>query len=174
MKKIPMIVIPLSLFLSLSCFAQDKFKNTLRMDEATGSPKADLSAVSWIAGHWRGEAMGGIAEEVWTPPLGGSMMAAFKLTVNNQVKFYELETIMEQEDTLILKLKHFSSALHGWEEKDETVDFRLVKVMDDKVYFDGMTFERVSDQEMNVYVIVGEGDKQQEAKFNYKAVKTQE
>ena len=170
MNKNGLIVIPLSLCLSLACFAQATFENTLLMDDATVSPNADLSAVAWIAGHWRTEALGGIAEEVWTPPLGGSMMAAFKLSVDGQVKFYELETIIEQEGTLILKLKHFSSELHGWEQKDETVDFRLVKVTDGKVYFDGMTFEKVSDEEMNVYVIIGDGDKRKETKFSYRKV----
>ena len=110
-------------------------------------------------------------EEIWTPPLGGSMMAAFKLVVNGQVKFYELETILEQEETLILKLKHFSSKLHGWEEKQETVDFKLEKVTDDKVYFDGMTFEKVSNGEMNVYVLIGDEGEEQETKFNYRKIR---
>jgi len=170
MRKSNLIIIPLFLSVSLTCFGQDKFENTLQFDPAAGSPKADLSAVAWIAGHWRGEALGGVTEEIWTPPLGGSMMAAFKLVVNGQVKFYELETIMQEGETLILKLKHFSSNLHGWEEKDGTVDFKLVKVTDDKVYFDGMTFESVSSEEMNVYVIIGEEGQEQETKFNYRKV----
>ena len=156
MNKNNLIVIPLLLCLSLECLGQDKFENTLPFDEAAGSPKADLSVVAWIAGHWRGEALGGVTEEIWTPPLGGSMMAAFKLSVNGQVNLYELETISEQGDTLILRLKHFSSNMHAWEEKEETVDFKLVKVTDDKVYFDGMTFENISDEEMNVYVLIGD------------------
>ena len=166
-----LIVIPLLLCLSLQCFAQDKFENTLLFDETAGSPKADLSVVAWIAGHWQGEAFGGVAEEIWTPPLGDSMMAAFKLVVNGQVKFYELETILEQGDSLVLKLKHFSSKLHGWEEKEETVDFKLVKITDDRAYFDGMTFENVSDDEMNVYVLTGDEGVEQETKFNYRKVK---
>jgi hypothetical protein len=167
-------IIPLILCLSLQCFGQDTFENTLPFDEAAGSPPADLNAVAWIAGHWRGEALGGIAEEIWTPPLGDSMMAAFKLVVDGQVKFYELETISRQGETLILKLKHFSPTLHGWEEKEETVDFRLVKVTEDKVYFDGMTFENVSADEMSVYVIIGDEGEEHETKFNYRKVKASE
>ena len=174
MKKSRLIILPLFLSLTLPCFGQGKFENTLRIDETAGSPKADLSAVAWLAGHWRGEAFGGIAEEVWTPPLGDSMMAAFKVTVDGKVKFYELETIMEQDETLILKLKHFSSNLHGWEEKEETVDFKLVKITEDRVYFDGMTFEKVSAEEMNVYVLTGDEGAEQETKFAYSKVKTPE
>lgn len=170
MNKNRSVFIALFLCLSLECFAQGNTENILLFDEAVGSPKADLSSVAWIAGHWRGKALGGVVEEIWTPPLGGSMMAAFKLSVNDQVKFYELETISEQGNTLILKLKHFASNLHGWEEKEETVDFKLVKVTDDKVYFDGMTFENVSNEEMNVYVLIGDEGAEQETKFNYRKV----
>jgi len=31
-----------------------------------------------------------------------------------------------------------------------------------------MTFEKVSDDEMNVYVIIGDGGQQKETKFNYR------
>ena len=171
MNKFRLSMMPLLLVLSVKCFGLDQFKNTLQFDAAAGSPKADLSAVAWIAGYWRGEAMGGVAEEIWSHPHGGSMMAAFKLTVNGVVKFYELETIVEQDETLILRIKHFAADLHGWEARDESVDFRLVKVTADKVYFDGMTFEKVSDDEMNVYVIIGDGDQQKETKFNYRRYK---
>ena len=40
----------------------------------------------------------------------------------------------------------------------------------DKVYFDGMTFEKVGDDEMNVYVITGDEGKEQETKFAYRRV----
>ncbi len=170
MSKIPSIIILASLFLSVQCFGDGQFENTLTFDETAGSPKADLGAVAWIAGHWRGEALGGVTEEIWTPPLGGSMMAAFKVVVKGQVKFYELETIVEQDDTLVLKLKHFSSELHGWESRNETVDFRLVKVTADRVYFDAMTFEKTSDEEMTVYVIIGDEGAEQETEFYYRKV----
>ena len=149
-------------------FAQNPFPNTLSYNEAAGSPPADLSAVTWIAGHWQGEAFGGITEEIWTPPLGGSMMCAFKLIVDGQVQFYELCTISEEKGSLILRLKHFHGDLKGWEEKDETIDFKLVKVTPDKVFFDGFTFERISDTEINLYVVIEDGGEQQEVKFNYR------
>jgi len=161
----------LFIFLPILTFAQEKFSNTLAYDDKTGSPDAELSAISWLAGHWRGEAFGGITEEIWSPPLGGSMMGAFKLVTNNKVSFYELETIIEENNTLILKLKHFHANLKGWEEKDETVDFRLVKVTENKIYFDGFTIERISGSEINMYVVIEDGGQQSEVKFNYKRVK---
>lgn len=162
------ILISFLLIVTVNCFGQEQFENTLVYDETAGSPKAGLADVAWIAGQWRGEALGGVVEENWSRPFGGSMMAAFKLTVNGQVKFYELETIVEVDDTLLLRLKHFSADLHGWEARDETVDFRLVKVTGDRVYFDGMTFEKVSEDEMNVYVVIGDEGGEKETRFNYR------
>jgi len=147
--------------------AQEKFPNTLSYSDSIGSPAADLSAISWIQGAWRGEAFGGLTEEIWSEPLGGSMMATFKVVVDNKVQFYEIETITEENESLILRLKHFHPDLKGWEKKEVTVDFKLVKVTKDKVYFDGYTFEKVSDNEMNVYVIIGSGAEKTETKFNY-------
>jgi Domain of unknown function (DUF6265) len=152
-------------------FGQSKYSNTIFYHDSIGSPDADLSAISWIAGHWRGQAFGGITEEIWTPPLGGSMMCAFKLIMDDKVNFYELETITEENHTLILKLKHFHSNLIGWEEKDKSVDFKLVKVTPNRVYFDGLTFEQVSKNELNVYVVIAEGEEKSEVTFNYKRVK---
>lgn len=152
--------------------AQEQFKSTLIYNDSIGSPKATLQDVSWIKGSWKGKALGGIVEEVWTPPLGNSMMCTFKLVVNGRVQFYEFITISEEKETLIMKLKHFDNNLHGWEKKEETVDFKLVKVTPNKVYFDGFTFEKVSESEMIIYVIFKQKTKNVPATFKYKKVKS--
>ena len=132
-------------------------------------PKATLEEVSWVTGHWKGEAFGGIAEEIWSPPLGDSMMFVFKLVTEGKVQFYEVGHIQQRDETLILQLKHFHGSLKGWEEKDETVDFKLVKLEGDKIYFDDFTIERISENEINMYVVVGDEDgSSKEVKFNYK------
>lgn len=154
-----------TLLLAFTAHAQ----NTLSFEEGTVSPNADLSIISWMEGHWKGEAFGGIVEEIWSPPLGGSMMFSFKLVSDDAVQFYELGHIQETNETLLLQLKHFHGNLKGWEEKDETVDFKLVKVDGDTVYFDDFTIEKIGDNEMNVYVVIGQQDgTSKEVKFNYK------
>ena len=163
-----LLLLTIGTFMFLNVSGQ--FENTLSFDEKEGSPRADLTVLDWLPGHWKGEAFGGIVEELWSPPLGGSMMCAFKLVVNDEVSFYEIVTLKEIEGTLILKLKHFDADLKGWEEKDETVDFKLVKASEGKVFFDGFTFEKVSENEINIYVIVGSGGQEQEVKFNYRRV----
>ena len=129
------------LFLSFQIIAQ----NTLSVNDNESSPKASIQDVAWIAGHWQGEALGGTTEEIWSAPIGDSMMGSFRLIKFNKVSFYEIETISEESGSLILRLKHFHGDLKGWEEKDETVDFPLVKLDGQTAYFDGMTFEKVSD-----------------------------
>lgn len=128
-----------------------------------------LKNITWIAGNWKGEAFGGKTEENWSKPSGGSMMATFKLVKDDKVVFYEIEIIREINNTLILQLKHFNNDLKGWESKDDTVDFQLKEITPTKVIFEGMTFEKISDNEMNVYVDMHEKDGTiKTMKFNYK------
>ena len=74
----------LLIFLLLVCSVL-RSQNTIKFNPEIGSPKAKINDVSWIAGHWLGEALGGETEEIWTPPLGNSMMCAFKLVVTNKI-----------------------------------------------------------------------------------------
>lgn len=128
-----------------------------------------LEQVKWISGDWKGEAFGGQTEENWSEPSGGSMMATFKLIDKDTVVFYEIIIIREIENTLILQLKHFGNDLKGWEEKDETIDFPLKEITPNKVVFKGMTFKKISDHEMNVYVDIKQKDGSIEnVKFTYK------
>ncbi len=161
--------------LLLACIAGFSFAqkqasgHILALDSLSSSPKAKIADVAWIAGEWKGAAFGGIVEENWSQPSGDSMMAAFKLIVDGKVVFYEIEVIREVNESLILQLKHFNGDLKGWETKDETVDFPLVKITEDAVYFDGMTFEKISATEMNVYVLISQKDgSKKQFKFNYK------
>lgn len=127
-----------------------------------------LKNIAWISGNWKGEALGGIVEENWSEPSGGSMMAAFKLVKDGKVAFYEIEIIREIDDTLILQLKHFNNELKGWETKDETVDFPLKEITANKVVFEGMAFEKISANEMHVSVDIGQKDGVVETlKFKY-------
>ena len=150
-----------------ACQAQS---NTLKFEKGDVSPKAELSQVSWIAGHWKGEAFGGIVEEIWSPPLGDSMMFSFKLVSDGKVAFYELGGIRQVDDTLIFQLKHFGNDFKGWEEKNETVDAKLIKIEGNRIYFDKFTFEKINDSEINIYVVIEENEKAEEVKFNYKRV----
>ena len=142
-------------------------QNTMTFDKNLEAPKATIEDFSWIAGHWKGEAFGGIVEEIWTPPLGDSMMCVFKLVNNDKTSFYEIVVLREENDTVILELKHFHPDLKGWEEKDETVAFPLVQFEKHKAYFDGFTFHRINEDELLIYVVISDNGEKQETKFHY-------
>lgn len=144
-------------------------QNTRSLSENQRPPDARLSEIAWMEGHWRGEAFGGITEEIWGPPLGGSMMFSFKLVVDGRVSFYELGHIRELGSTLVFELKHFDGDLKAWEEKEEVQRFELIKVEDNRLYFEGFTFEKISADEVNIYGLIGHDDgSAEEVKFNYK------
>lgn len=146
-------------------------QETLQLAEGQSSPKANLEDVSWIEGHWTGEAFGGIAEEIWSAPLGNSMMFVFRMVNDDKVSFYESGHIQQLDESLILQLKHFDGNMRGWEEKNETIDFKLVKLEPNKVYFEGLTMEKISDDQMNVWVLIENEGKTDEVLFAYKKAK---
>lgn len=124
-----------------------------RLGEAK-SPPATLDQVAWLAGHWVGEGLGGVSEELWSPPAGGAMMGTYRLLKDGAPVFYELLLLVEENGTLILKLKHFDPDLTGWEEKADFVDFPLVAIEADAVHFDGLTYERQPDASLKVYLLL--------------------
>lgn len=162
---------PFLLLFLFVCFASNG-QNTLSFQEGDSSPKATLKEVSWMQGHWKGEAFGGIAEEIWSPPFGGSMMFSFKHVSDGKINFYEFGHIRQLEETLVFELKHFEGDLKGWEEKGDKVSSRLIKVEDNRLYFDGFTFEKVDENEINIYVVIEDKENSKEVKFNYKKVKS--
>lgn len=164
MKRI-LIFFAFALLCSLPSLAQKS--NILELKEGQESPPAKLSDIAWIEGHWRGKDLGGETEEIWSPPMGGGMMGSFRLVVEGAISFYELMTITQVGHTLLLRIKHFDPELRGWEEKDKSVEFRLVKLAPGKVYFDGLTFEKVNEEQINVYVNFEGKEEQSEHKFVY-------
>ncbi|NKI30876.1 DUF6265 family protein [Croceivirga thetidis] len=142
-------------------------QKTFKLTEGETSPNATLEQVAWVAGHWKGEAFGGVAEEIWSEPLGESMMFVFRLVNDGKVSFYESGHIKQVGETIIMQLKHFDGSLKGWEEKDQTVDFKLVKIGEDKVFFEGLTMEKISETKMNAYVLIESEGKKEEVLFEY-------
>ena len=59
-----------------------------------------LENIAWISGTWHGEAFGGITEEIWSEPTGGSMMATFKLINDDKTYKAKLDEV-KPLDTLI-------------------------------------------------------------------------
>jgi hypothetical protein len=158
-----------SLILFLAAITSLTAQNTLSLKDGETSPTATISQIEWMTGHWKGDAFGGSTEEIWSPPAVGSMMFVFRLIVDNEIVFYEIGHIRELESSLVFELKHFGADLKGWEEKDEVQTFKFIKARENRMYFEGFTFERISYQEINIYgLIENEDGTTEEMKFNYK------
>lgn len=140
--------------------AQSRYTtNTLTRDDPAGlAPRGTLQDAAWLVGRWETRALGGQVEEVWMSPAGGALPGVFRLWNSEGVVFYELFSLVEEDETLTLKLRHFNADLTGWEERNETVDFPLVKVAPDALYFEGLTYRRVSANEMHVWVVAEQED----------------
>ncbi len=141
-------------------------QNTLHYNDEKGSPEASFEAISWLTGNWKGASDFGKFEENWSVPNGNSMLFSFKMWNESEVIFYEIGHIIMKDKSLMMQIKHFDKDLKGWEKQEETEDFRLVKIEKNRVYFDNITYEKVSDNEMNVYVLMEESG--EELKFNFK------
>ncbi len=153
------------------CFAQTtRTENTVKLDEGKTGQKATIADAAWLAGSWSGTGLGGISEEVWSKPAGGIMMGAYRLIKDEKPVFYEMMLLLETEDTLVLRLKHFHPNFVGWEEKDKSVDFKFVKKDGDRIYFSGLTFEKAG-KDLKIFLAFGQKDgTAREEVFNMKRV----
>lgn len=156
---------------SLSAIAQSRLtENTLSLDHPSNMPHATVGDLSWMAGHWGGAFLGGTANEIWTLPAGGSMMGMFKLIQDEDVAIYEFMTLVNENESVVLKLKHFNGDLTGWEEKDDHVAFPLVRLGDREAYFEGLTFRRTSADTLRGYLAMKTADGVNEVAFTYRLV----
>lgn len=128
--------------------------NTLKLPADASSPAATLADIAWLAGRWTGTGLGGVTDETWSAPAGGAMMGMFRMLKGEQVIFYEFLTLIEHEGSLLLELKHFNADLTGWEEKAESVRFRLVKITPESAWFEGLTFHRVDENTVKVFLAI--------------------
>lgn len=158
---------------SCDVFAQSQnTPHTLKLDQHQKMPTATIDDVAWLAGHFQGEAFGGIFEEVWAPPFAGTMMGMFKVAKDDTIVFYEFLTIIEESNSLNLKLKHFHSDLIGWEKKDKFVSFPLVKLEENAVFFDGLTFQKLDQNTIQVYLALRQNGEIHETELRYHRVKS--
>lgn len=132
--------------------------HTLTLDVGSEAPPAALSDLAWLEGRWRGEALGGNVEETWFEPQGGGMPGFFRAVRDGKVMFYEAWAVIERGGSLVLRLKHFSGDFTGWEDKDEVVEFPLVKLSAGAVHFDGLTYVLEDRDHLRSYVVVRETD----------------
>ena len=164
--RINALVLGLLLGCVTAAAADEGSVRVLALEEGAQSPAASIDDLSWLSGRWIGEGLGGTAEEVIAPASGGQMMGMFRHSgAEGAVKFYEFYVFAEHDGSLMLRLKHFSPMMSGWEEKDAFVEFPLVTIEERAAYFDGLTYVLGEDGRLTVGVRL---DEDNYAYFDYR------
>ena len=122
------------------------------LGQSVSSSGHHINNFAWLAGHWQGDGFGGQSVEIWSPPSAGTMMGMYQHSQQGKVIFYEFFIIKEEADGFKLKLKHFTSELIGWEEKDKYVTFPLLSLSPTRIEFDGLIMEKIDNDKIQVTV----------------------
>lgn len=175
MKRAAEIIVLLvaALLVSSTAYAQEKqTEHTLKLSAGQQAPPVTIAEMAWLAGHWTGNALGGLTEEIWSPPRDGVMLGMYRLVKNSKPVFYEILTLVEENGSLVIRLKHFDAKLVGWEEKDKSVEFKFVGKKDGVIHFEGMAFKPEGKDNVTVYLAIGNKDGSiREETFRYTRVK---
>lgn len=132
--------------------------NTLNLEAGKSGEKATIADMKRLSGTWRGVGLGGTVEEIYSEPQAGVIMGVFRFLEGGKTVFYETILVLEESDTLAVRLKHFGADFTGWEEKDKNVLFRFVKKDGNRMYFEGQTFEFAGKKSLNIYVAIRQQD----------------
>ena len=141
--------------------------NILRYGTSSIAPSATIKDVLWMQGNWQCAKWKGICHENWSDSVGHAMASVFQYQSNGKINIYELINVSEVASSLVMKLKHFNKDLKGWEHKDSTVTFRLLRIEPKAAYFDGITYKRIDQSHLDVFVILGKQGEQKEEVFHF-------
>jgi hypothetical protein len=95
------------------------------------------------------------------------MVGTFKLFAGDEPEMYELMLLTVEDGTLVLKVKHFSADFTAWEDKPDYVSFRLVAIMKDELHFGGLSFYKRSEDRLDGYIVMRNGDEVSEQHIVY-------
>jgi hypothetical protein len=150
---------------ALASGARAHTPNTSRLEPGAKPPAATVEVAAWLAGQYTGTGMGGEVEEQWLPPRAGSMFGTFRLVSGGRTVFSELMVIEPRDDSIVLRVKHFTPALVGWEEKDRSFDFRFVSATEDELRFEALTFRRAPERGLLIFLAMRRAGEVREERF---------
>lgn len=142
------------LFLTISHTALSQVKQ-LSPEDTPG--KGKVEDLHWMVGYWTGPGLGGECEEVWMPAVDGHMVGTFRFWQDGKLVFSEFMNLVQENESVSMKLKHFGADLTGWEEKEEWTEFKLIELQPNLAYFDGLTIQRNGDEMVFSLIITQNG-----------------
>jgi hypothetical protein len=126
-------------------------------------------SIGWLASG-RVLAWAGDCEEVWLPAADGHMIGTFRFWNEGKLVFSEFMNLVQEGESVSLKLKHFNPDLSGWEEKEKWTTFKLIEIGDNIAWFHGITYERKGD-ELVIHLALTEKGERRIEEFLFKRKK---
>lgn len=113
-----------------------------------------LANLSWLAGTWVGNHEGDYLEEIWSEPVGDTMMGVFRWVKGGKVWINEIVTITADTEGLVFRLRHFDKKMTAWEEKDKPFYYPMISAAPYEIVFENperdhprrITYRRVEDK----------------------------
>lgn len=159
--RLPLILTVLLLntaFLSNTDAQEMLTEHTMKASADSQPIDVDFSQFQWLLGQWSGEGFGGQCLESWSPPAGGSMIGTFRLVSGGKLNFCEVFLLTKTDQGVVLKLKHFDDQMIGWESKDKSINFPLLKVAKNTAWFGGLTYQLQDDGSLKAWVAMKKKD----------------
>lgn len=107
---------------------------------------AKLNQLKFLTGVWRSTANGETAEEIWGSVQGDSMVGHCQSVQENKTTLYEILAILQENEKVVMRIKHFKAGFVPWAEKAESGDLNLVSIDKTSATFqnDGSESVRIS------------------------------
>lgn len=88
-----------------------------------------IEQLAFLAGSRRADMKGTMAEEIWSRPLGSSMMGCFRWVNKGGVPIViEMLTISEENGVISMRIRHHDAQLNAKEDKDKPITLTLSKL----------------------------------------------
>lgn len=103
--------------------------------------RVSIEAAAFLAGDWSAarpgrEGTSGLTQEIWSAPAGDNMLGMFRwLGADGSARVFELLTITEEDETLVLRLRHQDARGSAWEEQDRPATLHLAEHAGTRVVF---------------------------------------
>lgn len=113
-----------------------------------------LVNLSWLTGTWIGDHDGDYLEEIWSEPIGDTMMGVFRWVKDGKVWINEIVTITADPEGLVFRMRHFDRKMTAWEEKDKPFYYPMKSIAPYEIVFENperdhprrITYKRVNDK----------------------------
>ena len=104
----------------------------------------------------------GPVEIVFMQSRFGQMPAFVRALNKDGIIFYEITVFVKKSNSLAIRLKHFTSALAGWEDKETYIERPLVAKDRNTLYFHRLTYVRTGPDSHTVYFLNMSGEQEGE------------